>query len=454
MKTYTINNKKYYLWTDLQRAYPKLFVGCKNGRVFITKKKVNNKNYVIAKLDGKKWVSSDGSSKKFDKIFILESWFNKTYHDDSDDSDDSAEEAVEEETSSESDESNESDESEETTDKAIPKIIELKNNEKFVDNDDNIIEIEVRGERKHDKCYFSVKDIEKGFKINRLRSVITFKKSGYKLGIHYTYFNCSGSINYVNGSTKKLFVTYTGLLRILFASHKNTADKFVNWASKTLFTAQMGTNTQRQELAGNLLGVSIQAVKEVFNKTSNTISCIYLLSLGLVKNLRKVFKVDDKYKDTDYVYKWGMTDSLARRIEEHRRTFSKISNTDLKLVTFGLIDPTYVSKAETKIKNMFESMDLILTHDTFEELAVIPSNKTKYVKDQYSLISNTYVGQIKDLVSQVTLLTETHAKEMAIKETEVVMAKKDIEVISLKKDNELLKKDLEIANLKLAMKQK
>ena len=40
-----------------------------------------------------------------------------------------------------------------------PEILELTNEEKFKDTNGNIIEIEVRGERKYNNCYFKVRDV-------------------------------------------------------------------------------------------------------------------------------------------------------------------------------------------------------------------------------------------------------------------------------------------------------
>lgn len=425
MKKFTIDNKKYYLWTDLKKTYPNLFTGCKNANIYITKKNVSSKNYIFAKLTNNKWTISDGSSKKFDKIFILESWFEKTYPDDENVKEIEKKDNIE----------------------LAPQIIDLEDHEKFTDNDGNIIEIEVRGERDYDNCYFKVSDIMKGFNSKNLNTTIT-NDGGYKKNIHYKCFLLDRHILNGNGTIKKLFLTYTGLLKVLFASRKGNAEKFVNWASKTLFIAQMGTTDQRNELVSNLLGVSVKSVKEVFNKTANSIPCIYLFSIGKVKNLKKSLQIDKKYKDDDFVYKWGMTDSLARRTDEHRRSFGKIKGTELELVQFGLIDPQHISKAESKIKNIFNGMDLVLEHDTFTELAIIPSNKMKIIKEQYSLISTAYMGHIKELVekikekdSEIKLLNETHLKELAIKDNQLLL-----------KDNQLLQKDLDIANIKLKKK--
>jgi len=219
-------------------------------------------------------------------------------------------------------------------------------------------------------------------------------------------------------------------------SLKNTADKFVNWAAQTLFTAQMGTNDQKNLLVSNLLGVYVESVKEVFSKTSNTIPCVYLFYIGKVKKLRKILKIsddfeDDDFEDDDFVYKWGMTNDLKRRIGEHYKTYSKMQGAKLELVLYNFVDIQFMSQAETKLKHLFEGLELVLPHEKYDEHTVIPKNKMKLVKEQYSMISDAYIGHVREFINKI--------KE---KDNEIAMLKE-------KHQNELLKKDLEIANLKL-----
>ena len=413
MKIYKINNKRYYLVNDIQIENPSLFKGCNNGRTF-AKKHVPMNKQLFAKLISGIWIVSDGKSLKFDKLFILKNWFNKTYVDKQEKE---YEEPIE----------------------PLPEIINLEDNEKFIDNDGNIIDIEVRGCRKHDGCYFKVIDIMKGFDIKYLNKVITNEK-GYLRDVHYKCFYFGGSTNSTNDKIKRLYLTYTGLLRVLFASHKQTTDKFINWASKTLFTAQMGTPTQKRVLASKLLGVSPKAVKEVFNKTACTLPCIYLFSVGLVKDLRKTLNIDASYNDDMNVYKWGMTIDLERRTGEHEPTYGKMKGAQLELVLFGLIDQQYISNAETKVKNLFKGMDSILDHEKYDELAILPKTKLKFIKEQYELISSKYRGHIGELIHKLTEKDNVIklVKERCLKD----LAMKDIEI---------LRKDLEIANLKLTI---
>lgn len=53
-----------------------------------------------------------------------------------------------------------------------------------------IINVQVVGERDHEKCYFRVKDIMKGFELNRLDDVLIDKNKGYKENNDYKYFYC------------------------------------------------------------------------------------------------------------------------------------------------------------------------------------------------------------------------------------------------------------------------
>jgi len=78
-----------------------------------------------------------------------------------------------------------------------PKILELLNNEKFRDNNDNIVEIETRGDRKVDSIYFKVKDVMIGFEMDSLNKTIINNTTGYNDGEHYKFFNCE-KMNKIN----------------------------------------------------------------------------------------------------------------------------------------------------------------------------------------------------------------------------------------------------------------
>jgi hypothetical protein len=69
-----------------------------------------------------------------------------------------------------------------------PDILELNDNEKFKDVDNNPLNIEVRGERNVNKCFFKLKDISINFNMNRLKDTIEDKNTNYEEKLHYKYF--------------------------------------------------------------------------------------------------------------------------------------------------------------------------------------------------------------------------------------------------------------------------
>src|SRR5690606_41976867 len=103
---------------------------------------------------------------------------------------------------------------------------------------------------------------------NLLTTVINKKNNRYVEGIHYKYFICEKMYKVQNptDTKKELFLTYKGILRVLFCSHSKKADSFVDWATETLFTAQMGTRRARKNLAASILGVDAEVIREVFDK--------------------------------------------------------------------------------------------------------------------------------------------------------------------------------------------
>jgi hypothetical protein len=237
MKLIKINKTNYYKVDDIIVEYSNFNKGCKTIASIISKHKIPDEDYIYAKLIEKKWTKTDGMSKKFDKLFVTEDWFDENF----------GEEELEE--------------IKDDTEDAPP-IIKLKENEKFFDNDSDIIEIEVRGERDIEKCYFKLEDISKGFDLPNLQNTIIDPKSTYTSD-HHRYFYCAQKGNALKGKIKKIFLTYEGILKVLYTSRGKNAGKFTKWASKTLFTAQLGTKAQKTKLASKLLGVDTNSMMNV-----------------------------------------------------------------------------------------------------------------------------------------------------------------------------------------------
>ena len=163
---------------------------------------------MFAKLVNDIWIIADGKSRKYDKLFLTKTFVDSIpeINEDKIIINDGIE--------------------------AVPDIINLEDSEKFKDLDNNIIKIETRGERKVDKIYFKVKDIILAFQTDNLNNTIIDKRSSYEENIHYKYFNCKRKGLPSNITIKReLFVTYEGILKVLFASLSPKVKPFIKWTT-------------------------------------------------------------------------------------------------------------------------------------------------------------------------------------------------------------------------------
>jgi len=67
-----------------------------------------------------------------------------------------------------------------------------------------------------------------------------------------------------NGNSLNLFLTFKGLIKLLYVSHSKNAEQFQDWANNILFTHQLGTQEETYILGASLLGVNHKTIKYVF----------------------------------------------------------------------------------------------------------------------------------------------------------------------------------------------
>ncbi len=432
-QSFEFKGEKVYNSEELKKYDVNYFYGCaRTVRLLIEKKKISKDNYYFAYNRKKGWIESHEKYPRA-KLLLKESWVlnnvplmtvgGKIKY---------------------------------VIDEA-PEILELEEEEKFKDENGDKIEIEVRGDRSHKNCYFKVSDVSKGFGIDSLNITLSNNGNGYIKNIHYKTFTISKLITNVSCNSKKsLFLTYNGLLRVLFCSRNKNAEKFQDWATEKLFTIQLGKKEDREELVSEVLDVSVKAVREVFKRSTNTLPCIYLFRLNTVKELRDSMNIPLKYRDEDIVYKYGMTKDLSQRSYQHQNDYGRIKNVNLTLELYSYIDPQYISEAETDIKYFFNQTELNYEYENRSEIVIIPETKMKLVKKQYNQITTLYAGHVKELIQKIKdlegeliLEKEKHLTELKNKELE--LKDKELELEKERHKNELQKKDIEILNYKIKL---
>lgn len=288
-----IHNNTTYISADYILKNATLFCkGSRNSRDLLRRKNITQDNYIFVRKDRKTFdfTISDGTSPKVDRVFIAESYLKEIseLNDQKTNLDDGGIEIA-------------------------PEIIYLKESEKFRCKDGNALDIETRGVRECNGIYFRVSDIERCFQMKNLQKTIIDTHTSYLIDRDYKYFICKKGHDVSLPTSKKLFLTYHGILRCLMISQNNKTSHFISWATNCLFTIQMGTEEQKNTLVSNIKGVSYESIQEIFSVSSSDLPCIYLTSLNEVKSLRKEMNLDERYKDNDIVFKFGLTKSFKQR---------------------------------------------------------------------------------------------------------------------------------------------
>ena len=340
-----------------------------------------------------------------------------------------------------------------------PPILYLDDAEKFHDADGTVIEIETRGERQRNKIYFKVKDVSVGFGMPSLsRNILCFK--AYERGLHYTTFKRETTLHSMESkntnkpSKTTLYLTYRGLVRVLFVSRNKHVDKFQDWAEEKLFTIQMGTREQKVKLGAEILNTSPRTLKAVLDKHAANFPSIYLMSLGKVRELREIFGIPSDKLDDSTVYKFGFTEDLSRRVIELENQYSKIKGVTISMGTFHVVDTKYTSEAENKVRELCGAFEVRInkTVQGFNELVVLDDKQFAIVRDLYSKYGENFAGATLGLQKQIVELKDS-IKEY---ENEIIRLKMTIQYNHelhekdmnwYKKDGEL--KDTVIENWKL-----
>ena len=96
--------------------------------------------------------------------------------------------------------------------------------------------------------------------------VITNVRSDYVYATNYKYFKISNDhIKYggVHQKKKELFLTYDGVLKVLFCSQGDRGVRFRKWATRILFTMQMGSQDDKDKIAAEALNTDVIYCKTI-----------------------------------------------------------------------------------------------------------------------------------------------------------------------------------------------
>ncbi|BAT21929.1 hypothetical protein [Yellowstone lake mimivirus] len=281
----------------------------------------------------------------------------------------------------------------------------------------------------------------KAFNMPRLNCTIILKESGYERGLHYKTFvrYCITVSNKNQDPNKKrktsLYLTYKGLLRVLFNSRTGNAEKFQDWAEEKLFAMQMGTKEDKEDLVREIVN-NLESFKTVLKKYPQGFPGIYLVGLGKVQDLRETFKISETLDNDSLVCKFGVSLDLSRRIEEHKGDYGKLKNVNMNVEAFHIIDPIYKQKAEAEIRNIFDSYDMRIMVPGRNELVVLNKKQLERIIKDYARTGNEYAGATQEMQLESAKLKQ-EIKDL-MNEMQNKKLEYEIELIKVTKENERL----------------
>lgn len=427
------NGRMYYNSKELLEYNPEFYYGCKaKPRLIIQRKTIPDSDYLYATLKSNEWKLSTKDCKKA-QLLISKEWVDTHYF-------------------KPIDNTQKTEDKEELIEKAPP-VLHLTDDEKFKDCDGNIIEIETRGEKHRNKLYFKTKDVSTAFGLPNLKDVLLHKEKGYERNIDYKilFIRCRPTNGHPETIKKCLYLTYHGLLRVLFVSRNKQVRQFQDWAEDKLFTIQMGTNEEKVKLGTDILNISVKTYKAVFDTYASKFPCIYLLSLGKVKDIRETFRIDSTVPDDSVVYKFGFTDDLERRLGEHQTKYGKLKNVHINLTCFHVVDVKYTSEAENEIRDFFNTFGKSLDVEGYNELVTFTQREYKQITRQYKSIGERYTGNTAGFKLEINELNKKiQDLHDDIKDLRHTIELKDRELLANKRINELeiANRDMQITLLK------
>jgi hypothetical protein len=333
-------------------------------------------------------------------------------------------------------------------------LIRLTDIEKFKDNKGNIIDVLCVGQRDRNNIFFCFNDAKNKFDIQNegLRDTVTRKDGSYREGRHYKYLSVNGK--------QKLFLTYRGLRRVLDNYTSNITEAFNDWGDDILFTSQFGTDDDKINMVVNKLGVDVKSIKKMMGLSKTKVSAIYLYALGTVKELRKALNIPTVYHDDLIIYKFGLTEDLKDRGNQHESAFKEMK-IKFFLIKFEIIDPEYLSKAETELKKFFKSKQY---HYTCTDIT--GANRTEFIitdkKEVDGPITNEYIrvgDMFSNTIKAASIRNELIVTELkdALSNIEKIHLRHQVELCNLDKDHklellerdrQLLERDRQLDNLK------
>jgi hypothetical protein len=321
----------------------------------------------------------------------------------------------------------------------LPELIILSEEEKFKDINGNSINIEVRGIRDYDKIFFKLKDIAIEFEMPNIRNTIFDKNNKtYHENLHYKIF-------VDENNNKHIYLTYKGLLKILFIDKDNRTKEF-------------NIIDNLNNIFSNIEWICNKRLKSKYRPDMYTIIDDFILMIEIDEKQHKNYKINKENERIKKIYdelnKKNMTlirinpDSYIDCYDIEHKGISNNPN------IFNMRMNIIIKTVEESLKNKKEGLNIIkLFFDKYEFPNIIDNENNFYYSDNNKSIKlrNSFREQL--IKKSFFYLYEENKKNNEISEK---LFDKNLELLNMKllieeKDRIILHKELYIKELELKL---
>ena len=153
--------------------------------------------------------------------------------------------------------------------KPLPPLLTLTEDQLFRDQYGDAHKVEVRGEQTKEGIRFKCEDVARVFEMESIDHHINRMLDNSE----YEVFCSDGPTNWVGPSEQNMavhqastYLTYNGLLKIIFASRSGVAYRFQDWATDILYAAHLGTTEERLDVAAAVVDTDVESMREYFEE--------------------------------------------------------------------------------------------------------------------------------------------------------------------------------------------
>jgi predicted GIY-YIG superfamily endonuclease len=363
-------------------------------------------------------------------------------------------------------------------------LIVLEESEMFRDVNDQVVNIEIRGERGKDKILFKAKDVANYFEMKLFTKHLLQANTSYQIDIDYVILQDNPQTQCAIRDSKdktvtttpiinheRIYLTLTGYIRSATISRSGNANmsKVLDWIQTLVYVHQFGSPVERNELAQGLL-------KTILN---DKVSGLYYIDLGTIEELSDSMGITNEYlqninstyslsKCAKYrVGKYGISNDISTRLTQHQNQKSGYGQwtNNIQIKFIAMISETQLYEAESLLKNMFKAKEYSFQYTDpngkqHNELVLVGPKDDNKLKTIYKQILTFFPSKENELCKLIadsqtkfehTLLKLEYDYEMKLNSVHAELAESKKETMAAQYETKLTTANTQIEILLLKL---